>query len=152
MADGTTSNPIPSEDIPFEQIKNVFALRGKNVGCSVKFRGRVVLVAFLINDGESHWDAESQAAFVTGLKQTSTLLMDTSGLGRQDLDIAYAYCQVTVPYPVERRHSSRFVKDVLRQFGYEDVESYQRHYESKFERNEACISFVFNKSFRYYRI
>ena len=32
------------EEIPFEQIKDVFALRGKNVGCSVKLRGRVVLM------------------------------------------------------------------------------------------------------------
>lgn len=151
MADETTPETVSNEgEIPFEQIKNVFALRGKNVGCSVKLRGKVVMVAFLINDGESQWDPESQAAFVGTLKQSAAFLMDTSGLGRHDLNIAYAYCQVTVPYVVERRNSSRFVKDVLRQFGYEDAQSYQRHYESKFLRDEACISFVFNKKFRSY--
>jgi len=149
MADEITTT---EEQIPFEQIKDVFALRGKNVGCSVKLRGRVVLVAFLINDGESHWDAQSQKVFADGLKQTANYLMDTSGLGRQDLDIAYAYCQVTVPYTVEKRNSSRFVQDVLRQFGYEDVQSYQKHYESKFARDEACVTFVFNKNFRSYAV
>lgn len=153
MADETISTASSTEEeIPFEQIKDVFALRGKNVGCSVKLRGRVVLIAFLINDGESQWDAASQTIFAEGLKQTASFLMHTSGLSRQDLDIAYTYCQVTVPYPVENRNSSRFVQDVLRQFGYEDVQSYQRHYESKFVRDEACISFVFNKKFRSYAV
>lgn len=153
MVDATTPNntTIPAE-IPFAEFKNAFALRGKNMGCSVQLRGRVVLVAFLINDGESHWDDESQKIFAECLKQSTNTLMDSSNLGREDLDIAYAYCQVTVPYPVEKRNSNRFVQDVLRQFGYEDVQSYQQHYENKFARDEACVSFVFNKSFRSYAV
>lgn len=138
-------------DISFEEIKNAFALRGKNVGCSVKLRGRVVLIAFLINDGESRWDKESEKLFVDNLKQITKQLMSDSRLDRSQLDIAYATCQVSVPYIVEKRNSDRFVADVLRQFGtYENVQAYQEHYEAKFDRDEACISFVFNKDFRSY--
>ena len=139
------------QDIPFEEIKDVYALRGKNKGCSVKLRGRVVLIAFLVNDGVSQWDKESETLFVENLKQTSKQLMVASNLSRADLDIAYAYCQVSVPYVVQKRNSSRFVTEVLRQFGdYQDIQEYQRHYEEKFFRDEACVSFVFNKDFRSY--
>lgn len=152
MVDETTTTPGGTEETIPEEIKNVFALRGKNVGCSVKLRGRVVLIAFLINDGGSRWDRESEEVLVSSLKQVSANLMHTSGLNRDELDIAYAYCQVTVPYTVGKHNSSRFVQDVLRQFGYEDIQSYQKHYESKFHRDEACVSFVFNKSFRSYAV
>lgn len=136
--------------IPYEEIANVFALRGKNAGCSLKLRGNVVLIAFLINDGESKWDKAAEAELVKMLKSASSRLMNASGLGRQDLNIAYAYCQVSVPYIVNKKNSDMFVRDVLRQFGYEDSQSYQKHYEQKFFRDEACISFVFNKPFRSY--
>lgn len=134
------------------EFKNSFALRGKNVGCSISLRGRVVLIAFLINDGVSQWDPESEKILADSLKQISNRLMDDSGLNRDELDIAYAFCQVTIPFTVEKRNSSKFVESVLRQFGYEDVQSYQRHYESKFGRDDTCISFVFNKEFRSYAV
>lgn len=153
MADETTTTSGGTEEelIP-EEIKDAFALRGRNVGCSVKLRGRVVLIAFLINDGGSSWDLRSEKTFEVSLKQICDDLMNVSGLNRDELNIAYALCQVTVPYPVGRHNTSRFVQDVLRQFGYEDVQSYQEHYESKFSRDEACISFVFNKKFRSYAV
>ncbi|MBE6957629.1 MAG: hypothetical protein E7447_00560 [Ruminococcaceae bacterium] len=142
-----------AEEISFEEIKNVFALRGKNAGCSLKLRGKVVLVAFLINDGESGWSKETEKLFADNLKQISKDLMDKSGLSRDELEIAYAFCQVSVPYIVDKRNVDRFVKDVLRQFGtYPDIQAYQKHYEDKFSRDEACVSFVFNKKFRSYAV
>ena len=150
MANELMSATGAEEETSFEQFKDMFVLFGRNTGCSVKLRGRVVLIAFLINDGESHWDKQSEEACVASLKEMSTYLMNTSGLGKDDLYIAYAHCQVTVPYSVEKRNSGRFVEDALRQFGYKDVQSYQEHYERKFDRDEACISFVFNKKFRSY--
>lgn len=153
MADETKPNTDEQETgMGMDEIENVFALRGKNVGCSVKLRGKVVLIAFLINDGESSWDPESEKIMVSSLKQISTKLMNDSGLDRSGLDIAYAYCQVKVPYAVGKHNSSQFVQDVLRQFGHSDVQSYQKHYENKFSRDEACVSFVFNKRFRAYAV
>lgn len=136
--------------VTLEDVKNVFALHGKNCGCSLQLRGKVVLIAFLVNDGESHWDAASQAALVEVLKSASERLMVDSRLGKQDLQIAYAYCQVSVPYVVNRKTSKNCVFDVLRQFGYKSVSEYQKHYEQKFERDETSVSFVFNKTFRSY--
>jgi len=149
MADET--KPTPDET---EELNNVFALLGKNVGCSVKLRGKVVLIAFLINDGGSSWDPDAEKSLVESLKQITTDLMNTSGLNRDELDIAYAYCQVTVPYAVGKHNSSKFVQDVMRQFDYkgDDVQSYQRHYEKKFGRDEAIVSFVFNKALRSYAV
>ena len=136
--------------ITLDDVKNVFALHGKNCGCSLQLRGKVVLIAFLVNDGESHWDVASQAALVEVLKSASERLMADSRLGKQDLQIAYAYCQVSVPYVVNRKTSKNCVFDVLRQFGYKSVAAYQKHYEQKFSRDETAVSFVFNKTFRSY--
>ena len=131
-------------------IKNAFALYGKNVGCSVVFRGRIVLVNMLVNDGESHWDEESVNAYVEMLKNVSTELMEESCLNTEALQIAYAYCTVDIPYVAKRSNDAECVSGVLRQFGYDSVQAYQKHYEEKFERDEAVITFAFNKSFRSY--
>lgn len=133
-----------------EKIKNAVALRGKRAGCSYELLGKVVLVAFLVDDGESKWDNESEKAFVTVLKNVSERLMSDSGLNKKELSVAYAWCRVSVPYPVTRKITDLCVRDVLRQFGYEDSGSYQKHYEEKFSRDEAALSFVFNKEFRSY--
>ena len=143
MAEETTPKP-----------RDAYALRGKNVGCSVKLRGRVVLIAFLVNDGVSKWTPEAEKEFVSCLRQITERLMQDSGLNREQLDIAYAYCQVTVPFSAERRNSSRFVESVLRQFDFEgeDVQAYQRHYEAKFNRDETSVAFVLNKPLRSYAV
>lgn len=135
-------------ELTLSDVKDVFALKGKNAGCSLKLRGKVVLIAFLVNDGESRWDAASQEKFVASLKEISNRLMDESGLNKEQLQIAYAYKQVDIPYIVNRKNDSNCMHDVLRQFGYSDVQSYQKHYEEKFERDETAITFVFNKEFR----
>ena len=59
-----------------DNIKSAFALFGKNVGCSVAFRGKVVLVNMLVNDGESHWDEDSINAYVEMMKSVSDELME----------------------------------------------------------------------------
>lgn len=133
-----------------DNIKSAFALFGKNVGCSVAFRGKVVLVNMLVNDGESHWDEDSINAYVEMMKSVSDELMEESCLNAEALQIAYAYCTVDIPYVAKRSNDAECVSGVLRQFGYDTVQAYQKHYEEKFSRDEAVITFAFNKSFRSY--
>lgn len=139
-----------NNQITIDDVKTLFALHGKNAGCSLKLQGKVVLIAFLINDGESSWDSASEKAVIEMLESASLKLMTDSGLNKKQFQVAYAYCQVSVPYVVNRQTSHSCVFDVLRQFGYENVQDYQRHYEKKFIRDETAISFVFNKDFRSY--
>lgn len=129
-------------------LKNAYALQGRNVGCSLKLLGRVVLVTFLICDGECGWDEAAEKAAVTMLKKVCKRIEKDSGKDAKDLSVTYAYCKVKVPYVVSRENRSKFIEDVLLQFGYKDVESYQRHYEKKFSRDEACITFLLNKGSR----
>lgn len=136
--------------IELQNIKDAFALQGKNAGCSLKLRGKVVLITFLINDGESHWEEEAEKAAIQMLRSTTARLMSDSGLNKGNLQIAYACCQVSVPYIVKRNNSKNCAVDVLRQFGYTTVQDYQRHYESKFSRDETAVTFLFNKEFRSY--
>lgn len=150
LENSTDTNTKGKDGFSVETIKNALALRGKRAGCSYELLGKVVLVAFLVDDGESKWDKESEGAFVTVLKNVSERLMSDSGLNKKELSIAYAYCRVSVPYIVTRKNKDLCIRDVLRQFGYEDSQSYQKHYEVKFDRDEAALSFVFNKEFRSY--
>lgn len=133
-----------------EDFSDAFTLFGRNAGCSLKLRGKVVLINFLVSDGDSSWDDESVEAAVRMMKAASKRLMDESGLNKKDLQVAYAYCKVSIPYIVDRRLSSRCVPDVLKLFGYDSVTKYQRHYEEKFSRDETAVSFIFNKDFRSY--
>lgn len=137
-------------DMNLENVKEVFALQGKNVGCSVKLRGKVVLITFLINDGESRWDNESEKAAIEMLRSVTTRLMNESKLNKEELQVVYACCQVSLPYVVTRKNSKKCAPDVLRQFGYMTVQEYQQHYESKFSRDETAVTFLFNKDFRSY--
>lgn len=147
----TPNDPDASGNtVELANLKNLIALQGKDAGCTLSLRGKVVLVCFLVNDGESKWDAAAEAECVEMLKSASQNLMTASGLNKQELQIAYAYKQVTVPYVATRQIMDQVVADVLRQFGHKNVLDYQRHYEAKFARNEAVISFVFNKDFRSY--
>ena len=147
-ADTTETQNTPNTTVELDKLNNLIALQGKNAGCTLSLRGKVVLVCFLVNDGESKWDAAAEAECVEMLKSASHNLMTASGLNKQELQIAYAYKQVTVPYVATRQVMDQVVADVLRQFGHKNVLDYQRHYEAKFARNEAVISFVFNKDFR----
>lgn len=131
-----------------DEFRNAYAIRGKNAGCSLQLRGKVVLVAFLVNDGESVWDEAAEKAFVSVLQSSADRLMAESGLSKEQLQVAYAWCRVDIPYAVNRKNTDNCVHDVLRQFGYTDAQSYQKHYEEKFFRDEAALSFVFNKTFR----
>lgn len=138
-----------NEKLP-EGLKDIFALQGKNAGCSLNLRGKVVLIAFLINDGESRWNKSAEKAAVEMLRSAATRLMNESGLNKDALQIVYAHCQVSLPYVVTRKNSRKSAIDVLRQFGYTSVQEYQKHYEAKFQRDETAITFLFNKSFRSY--
>ena len=110
-----------------------------------------MLIGFLVNDGESEWTDEAQAACAQMLKSASARLMAESRLGVEKLQIAYAFCQVSVPYVVTRQNGETCRQDVLKQFGeYASVQAYQEHYERKFARDEAVISLIFNKPFRSY--
>ena len=133
-------------------IDSVFALHGINTGCCLKLLGKVVIVAFLVEDAKSRWTDSATEKFVEVLKQSSEEIMKQSGMGRDKLDIAYAYCKVSVPYNVTRKNHGQCIKDVLMRFGdnYTTASAYQKHYEKKFLRNEAPMLFVFNKPFRSY--
>ncbi len=137
-------------DMNLEGFKDVFALQGKNAGCSIKLRGKVVLITFLINDGESRWDNDSEKAAIEMLRSATNRLMNESKLNKDELQVVYACCQVSLPYIVTRKNSKKCAADVLRQFGYMTVQEYQRHYESRFSRDETAVTFLFNKDFRSY--
>lgn len=134
--------------IYMDDVRDMYALQGKNAGCSLKLRGRVVLITFLVNDGESEWNQKSEKAAIEMLKSACARLMSESGLGKKEFQITYACCQVSIPRVLSRRTSKNCVVDVLRQFGYSSVQEYQRHYEEKFSRDETAVTFLFNKDFR----
>lgn len=146
----TEKNADKETNGDLSDLTDIFALQGKNAGCSVKLRGKVVLITFLINDGDSHWNKEAEKSAVEMLRSACVRLMKDSGLNKQELQITYAYCQVSIPSVVTRKNSGSCVVDVLRQFGYNTIQEYQKHYESKFSRNETAVTFLFNKSFRSY--
>ncbi len=137
-------------DRALQSLKSSFALLGKNAGCNLRLCGKVVLLVFFINDNESQWDAKAEGDAIEMLRSSCLKLMSDSKLGREKLQIAYAHCQFTVPYEVNRDTITACKSDVLKKFGYESVEAYQKHYKEKFERNEVAIAFMFNKSFRSY--
>lgn len=143
-------DPIEYTEDDSVDIMNIFALHGVNAGCCLKLLGKVVLVAFLVDDAESKWTDEAEAKFIEVMKDSETKIMEQSGLDKSELMIVHAHCRVSVPYIVTRKNHENCVKDVLRQFGYRTVSEYQNHYEKKFARNEAPIFFVFNKPFRSY--
>ena len=131
-------------------IEEVFALHGINSGCCLKLLGKVVIVAFLVDDAESRWTDTAREKFVEVLKQSADEIMRQSGFSKSKLMIAYAHCKVSVPYVVTRKNHENCVKDVLTQFGFGKISEYQKHYEKKFARDEAPMLFVFNKPFRSY--
>lgn len=137
-------------DMNSDSVKDAIALLGKNAGCSVKLRGKVVLITFLINDGESHWDKQTEGMAIDMLRSACNRLMNESKLNKEKLQVVYACCQVTIPYVVTRKNSGKCTTDVLRQFGYNTVREYQSHYESRFSRDETAVTFMFNKNFRSY--
>lgn len=142
-----TGNAAEAEGM--DVVKNSHVLHGRNAGCSLKLLGKVVLVTFLICDGECDWDEESEKAAVDMLKRLCKRIELASGKDVKDLSVTYAYCKVKIPYVVSRENRSQFIQDVLVQFGqYKDVDAYQRHYEQKFSRDEACITFLLNKGDR----
>ncbi len=145
---GISGEDESEREITFNQIKTVFALDKKNAGCSLELLKRVVLVCFLVNDAESEWDEQSEQAFVDMIKRVSIRLMDDSGMNKRDLYVVYAHRCVDIPYVMTKESSNRCVIDVLKQFGYDSVEKYQQHYQQKFSRDEAPLTFVFNKKFR----
>lgn len=136
--------------ICLDDVQDIYALQGKNAGCSLRLRGKVVLITFLVNDGESEWNQEAKKAAIEMLESACARLMSESRLGKKDFQVTYAYCQVSIPKNLSRRNSKKCVVEVLRQFGYSSVQEYQRHYEKKFLRDETAVTFLFNKSFRSY--
>ncbi len=145
---------IETENTPTDanDFTDVFALLGKDTGCSLQLKGKVVLITFLVNDGESSWDSESEEAAVKMLKAVSTKLMADSKLNKKQFQVAYAYCQVSLPYIVNRSNSKTCIKDVLRLFGYDSIHAYQKHYEDKFSRDDTAVTLLFNKDFRSYAL
>lgn len=136
--------------IYLNDVRYIYALQGKNAGCSLRLRGKVVLITFLVNDGESEWNQKSEKAAIEMLKSACARLMSESGLGKKEFQITYACCKVSIPRVLSRKTSKKCAIDVLRQFGYSSVQEYQRHYEEKFSRDETAVTFLFNKDFRSY--
>lgn len=146
---------LHEEDIEYTEeetadITDVFALHGLDAGCCLKLLGKVVLVAFLIDDAESKWTDDAEAKFIEVMKDAEAKIMEQSGKSKSELMIVHACCRVSVPYVVTRKNHDNCIKEVLRRLGYRTVAEYQAHYEKKFSRNEAPMFFVFNKPFRSY--
>ncbi len=128
-----------------------FALEGKNKGSIKEFLGKVCFVCILVNDRRSAWSSEEEEKIKDVIQTAANEIKRQSGLTDNRLKISYAVDKVPIQYVFDRYESEnidRLVKDVLVQYGYEDVASYQEHYKRKFKKKEVPLIFFFNRDFR----
>lgn len=139
----------PENELPdISQYEGHFALAGKGKGCSVSLKGNVCLVGFLINDRSSAWTKEDEEQMKEVLQNAAFMLKEKSGLTDNRLKVTCAFDSVVIQYKYEKENFHNVVKDVLKQYGFDNAAAYQAHYKKKFKKAEAPIIFFVNRSFR----
>ena len=127
---------------------NHFALAAKEKGCSGKLYGKVTLVAFLVHDRNNAWKDADVEKIKSVLKETAQILKEKSGLTDNRLMVSYAFDDVPIQFRFDGENNEQIVREVLKQYGFDNPAEYQAHYEKKFKKDEAPLIFIINRDFR----
>ena len=131
------------------EYENHFALRAKAKGCSTTLLGNVCLVTFFVNEEMSAWHSQEIKCCKDALKEIQTILQDQSQLSQNRFQVSYALDVVSVQLNFDRDAHNKLETNVLQQYGdYDNSAAYQKHYEEKFQKDEAPVVFVLNRDFR----
>ncbi|MBQ7545843.1 MAG: hypothetical protein IJT41_02610 [Clostridia bacterium] len=142
------TTPTEPED-PAEKYKDHFALAGKGCGACGQMLKNVCVIGFLVNDRSSAWKEDDLEKIKIVLQNATSIMKKQSGLSDNRLKISYAYDCVPIQFRFDRdENSARVITDVLGQYGYLSVSSYQDHYKKKFNKQEVPIVFFVNRDFR----
>jgi len=130
-----------------ERFKKHPALLGKDAGCIIKLRGKVMLVVFLVDDAKSKWDDLSEKKYSRIIQNVCLGLMKESGLPWAQLNVTYANRRASVPYEVTQDNAWQLMRDVLQDYYCDDSDSFQDIYKREMGKDEVCVSFVLNRPF-----
>jgi hypothetical protein len=125
-----------------------FAFAAMEKGCAKKLYGKVTLVAFLVHDRSSAWKQADVEKIKSVLKQTARFIKEKSGLTDNRLTVSYAFDDVPIQFRYDGENDRSIVREVLKQYGFDNAADYKGHYEAKFKKNEAPLIFIINRNFR----